>query len=404
LANKKKKINIKTKDDLKLFSFSLEEKNIISQLNDEQFFDFCVFFNLFKKDFLSKQLIFNYYHDMGISNTVIGMISNLIWNKSVWNNVDITKIRLKSRNTFEKQMELINILFGKYKVPTAFYCFWNKSNNSYRNILINLLQGSSLKNQLAGDFFAFLKLTSKEIHLIWSSKINSHSFEELVIKVLLNRYNSSPRMKKEILYNKNFIYKIIEKNNFYLFVDFVSYMSKQEMFDFTQLFPLWDYVVFKNNQMKREGKKWELKRLNINNLYAEMLHWHEHVSCDVGGKTSWENTNSISPYLEEVDMLNFKGFFKIIELKNIDQLREEGQKMKHCVASYARRCYSGDCSIWSLRKEDSNTKAVKRLITIEVDKNLRIVQVRGVCNRKAEASEYNLIELWARQNGLSRLG
>lgn len=70
----------------------------------------------------------------------------------------------------------------------------------------------------------------------------------------------------------------------------------------------------------------------------------------------------------------------------------EGQELRHCVWSYRDRVRSGDCSIWSLRSDG------ERVLTLEVHSG-RVVQIRGLRNRRPSASEEALVRSWAVVNG-----
>lgn len=56
--------------------------------------------------------------------------------------------------------------------------------------------------------------------------------------------------------------------------------------------------------------------------------------------------------------------YSIIQLKSDSELFIEGNVMKHCVFSYLDLCYKGTCSIWSLRRNETNG-LITRLSTIE---------------------------------------
>ena len=71
------------------------------------------------------------------------------------------------------------------------------------------------------------------------------------------------------------------------------------------------------------------------------------------------------------------------------------------VASYARACALGHCSIWSLEK--LNARGVEKLVTIELARG-QIVQVRGRFNRAPTASEIALVRAWAQAQNMSMSG
>ena len=83
-------------------------------------------------------------------------------------------------------------------------------------------------------------------------------------------------------------------------------------------------------------------------------------------------------------------------------MQDKSTYMKHCVYSYLPKCAAGECSIWSLRKVFQEDPIV-RILTIQVDRNGQIVQVRGKYNAVAQAEEKDVIRQWAKKAGLKVL-
>lgn len=78
----------------------------------------------------------------------------------------------------------------------------------------------------------------------------------------------------------------------------------------------------------------------------------------------------------------------VTPLRNAEDLRAEGEAMRHCVGGYTQRARSGSCHLYSVRKQDG-----ERLSTVEIEgvngddavtaaANLRMRQNRGVRNAK----------------------
>ena len=64
----------------------------------------------------------------------------------------------------------------------------------------------------------------------------------------------------------------------------------------------------------------------------------------------------------------------------------------------AQKCIAGQASIWSLRRGVAGQ--IKRLLTIEVDRANRAVQVRGLGNRSATPEERQMVGRWATARGI----
>jgi hypothetical protein len=91
------------------------------------------------------------------------------------------------------------------------------------------------------------------------------------------------------------------------------------------------------------------------------------------------------------------------ELTSLSQLVAEGQRMRHCVATYRTSCQSGRTAIFSLRRARPGTpqNEYPRVLTIEVERSTRcIVQVKGRWNRRADEEERAILSRWADAHGL----
>lgn len=86
---------------------------------------------------------------------------------------------------------------------------------------------------------------------------------------------------------------------------------------------------------------------------------------------------------------------RITQLLNYGQLLEEGTAQKHCVSSYVYSCLKGRCGIFSVRVRGA------RALTVEVQADRQIVQVRGRENRLATEREQDWLQQWATAAGLS---
>lgn len=91
--------------------------------------------------------------------------------------------------------------------------------------------------------------------------------------------------------------------------------------------------------------------------------------------------------------------FQIIELKNEVELQTEGRMLKHCVGSYSHRCKNGNCSIWSFRRMIDGS--FRRMVTIEISSNKRIIQMRGRMNCTPSSEDKKAILDWAARENIS---
>ena len=85
------------------------------------------------------------------------------------------------------------------------------------------------------------------------------------------------------------------------------------------------------------------------------------------------------------------GPVRIEQLTTSEQLQDEGNTQRNCVASYLQSCRLGRCGIFSLTVEGT------RGLTIEVAANRTVVQVRGKYNRWMTTQEHAWVIQWLSQ-------
>ena len=90
--------------------------------------------------------------------------------------------------------------------------------------------------------------------------------------------------------------------------------------------------------------------------------------------------------------------YTVTQLRTAVDLVMETRAMHHCVATYAAKCIAGHASIWSLRRRAAGV--TDRLLTIEVDRQRRAIQVRGFANRPPHDGERKILERWAQARGI----
>lgn len=115
----------------------------------------------------------------------------------------------------------------------------------------------------------------------------------------------------------------------------------------------------------------------------------------VGGVKRWEGAS-----YKEWNRLVDSNSYAIVQLTNSRDLLEEGQRMSHCVATYAEKCAQGNCSIWSLRRKNKELNW-ESLVTIEVSRYDVIVQQRAKFNQNPEGFYLQNIREWGEEVGLS---
>lgn len=171
-----------------------------------------------------------------------------------------------------------------------------------------------------------------------------------------------------------------------------------------------DYADFLANRVGLD-RNYTLRGRTIQSLARARADWHRTLSrIKHHGGGSWEGVavpdyipnTLIESYLpplakqiELVHQMRSEQRITIRQLRTGDELAEEGSEMHHCVYSYKYQCEAGSASIWSMRRGD------KRLLTIEMNNQGDLVQIRGFGNRLATNDEMAIIRRWANDAGLT---
>lgn len=138
-------------------------------------------------------------------------------------------------------------------------------------------------------------------------------------------------------------------------------------------------------------------------LLAQVTAWHRRLAQArrwVGTDASLPLTWAASPALEawSYEAAEARGgrvVHQVVPLLSVEDLVLEGQRLEHCVASYAWSCARGAASIWSLRRREAG--GLTPLLTIEVDpRTRRVVQARRKRNAFPDAATTSLLQRWAR--------
>ena len=142
-----------------------------------------------------------------------------------------------------------------------------------------------------------------------------------------------------------------------------------------------------------------MKGRTVESMLRAVSQWHGSlVKSRPTSMVSWA-PSGFRPFVFEVATGEGERRYEVVELLTSQELMEEGQTMRHCVASYAGYCESGRTSIWSLRKQIESGRFI-RLATVEVNNNQRfIVQVRGRLNKRPGKEELALLGRWQDEGG-----
>lgn len=143
-----------------------------------------------------------------------------------------------------------------------------------------------------------------------------------------------------------------------------------------------------------------MKGRTPDSLLKQVAAWHQKLSkTEQPAAEWWPSGIKAFEFIEGTSADSLK-VWTITELLSTKALFAEGRAMKHCVASYARSCAAGACSIWTLEVETSEEPR-RRVLTVEVNNRTRVIcQARGKCNVMPGEKHRGILRRWAGQNGL----
>jgi hypothetical protein len=140
----------------------------------------------------------------------------------------------------------------------------------------------------------------------------------------------------------------------------------------------------------------DLKQISLNNLRTRSLDWHVNLNVK---RTKNQKLPSLEIKPFKYSDPDSKLKYRIRQLTTSWELYAEGKLMHHCVHTYTNSCLAKNVFIFSLRQIEGTHELP--LVTIQVNKMMQIVQVKGAYNRTTTALEDRIIEMWAEMNKLS---
>ena len=194
----------------------------------------------------------------------------------------------------------------------------------------------------------------------------------------------------------------------------IRFFIANPMLDVSHVNPIIDYIwnqkyenrhIFVERGVAREVEpaqpNFSMKGRTPETLLRQVEAWHQQLGKEAkGGKLQWTRSHiGEFRFREGSEQKGNMKFWAIRELLSSDELIYEGRAMQHCVRTYARSCYAGRASIWTMETEDAEGR--DKVLTIEVSPSQNLIrQVRGKRNRRPTPKEKSLLERWATKEGL----
>jgi hypothetical protein len=157
-------------------------------------------------------------------------------------------------------------------------------------------------------------------------------------------------------------------------------------------FQISDYVDFLRMQHEMYGK--------IKYKYPQ--YWLSEKQIMVNKYNDWKSLRAKIGYsLNQESLAKFayeNENYKIVIPLMSSEILDEAHQQQHCVASYIDRIVAGRTHIVFIRKPD---KLEESVLTVEINTDDEVCQVRGHMNRDYTLEEYKFMKEWADKTGLT---
>ena len=314
---------------------------------------------------------------------------------------------------------LVSHLLLRYAMPKFFFKVWYTGNETHIGWFLNVTNGNNIRTQ-------------KELPIVVTKKI-AHLFMQAPAKYGVNqafRYGQvlslggDMRVVEGVLRtplvnnfeNDEFWQSVIR---FFIANPLLEASHFRDVYDFIydQKYRNRDAIVVAGvyQEIGPPQPHFSMHGREPNTLMALIDRWHEELAREVLVQPAHINAPANAPvYTYAPAPLSWVGCgikpfeyrqnqekYYIRELTTKEELFAEGKDMRHCVASYASRCGTGDIAIFSMTH--ANKKTAERLVTIELDLQSKTVsQARRCLNATPLPEERRIMGLWIKDNNLRK--
>lgn len=311
----------------------------------------------------------------------------------------------RTYNADRQFSSLARHLFAKYDVPLFMDRAWFSGNRLHQTWFKHIGSGGNMRTAPNLP----VPLTKMMAHHFLSAH-PEYTIERALRRAQALGLGTDERIAAAIAESR--LAQEFKDNDFWLSV--IGFFARNPMLDSMHVGPIIDFiwnqkyedvlVVVGRGVTENRGPaqpNFTMKGRTVTALLQQVERWHKNLGKGFGGDLKWARCSIAEfEYVEGSADKNNLRIWRIAELLSSCDLVTEGRELNHCVASYARSCFGGTTSIWSLTLQEQG--GPRKLITIEVDiKKKKVYQVRGQHNRYPSNKEQEIVQRWATQVGIS---
>ncbi len=311
----------------------------------------------------------------------------------------------KTHNAARQFSSLARHLMARYDVPAFMDSVWFSAESVQHGWFIHIGQGGNIRTAHKLP----LALTKKMAHWFMQAP-NDVTVEGALRWAQVMALGGSLQLARAV--NETRLSRHFKHNAFWETV--LQFFIRNPMLDLAHVNPIVDYIWnekyeermehLAGGQLRRLGPaqpNFTMRGRTPESLLQQVNEWHRRLGRDTSaGDLRWYRA-PVGEFRHEEGGMN-SGRWKIWTLRELLSSRElvaEGRAQQHCVASYARSCFSRNTSIWTL--ELAEPTGFSKHVTIELALPSKMIrQVRGRRNRLADGKERDVIQRWALQEGL----
>lgn len=242
-----------------------------------------------------------------------------------------------------------------------------------------------------------LALTRRQCHDFLQTTAD-YSFMNGLRRIQILSHGGSERLYRIWVNSEHVALKYAEAEVFWDTV--LRFFARNPLLDPSQIGPLIDYIGHQRTTAQRTRVPFTMKGRTVTSLMRDMETWHGALAKD---RLITGEVFTPSGYKEGLYDRTYKEggrketvVWTVSEILTAKELAAEGRSQHHCVYSYARSISAKHTSIWSLKANG------ERVTTIEVTNTAnKIVQYRGKMNAMPKAKEFQILQAWANENGLT---
>ena len=321
--------------------------------------------------------------------------------------------KLKTRDAAKLRLVAARHLFARYPVPASLERIWLDAEGLARDEVrlrkdwyITAARGASLYKAGADRW-----LSRKEVHWFLNPP-GEIGFDEALWQAIARSFTDDIGVAMRIARSK-----IARTSR----ADLPFWREAARFFcaNPTTVEEIDDLFDFLADSRAREG--YSLKGRTLGSLRRQMQDWHRDLEAiqrieaarrraeaaraghapqaSVGGRWAGSVLQDWSWKPNGREARGAREEYLVVQLTTALELVAESRAMHHCVSTYAAKCITGYASIWSLRRRRPG--GVDLMLTIELDRQHRAMQVRGFANRLARPDEQTILTRWAKARGVS---